>query len=177
MNELLTVKQVAELLQLHEMTIRRYIRSGKLEAVRVGRRIRVPRAAVEAMLTLQVEKSAPAVEASMLREPAVAYHVGDAAPVTVVPPTIERITADYVALDDEDRVNAGKYIANLRAEREKQEREELFAQILIEARQLAQERADWPREKVVEQFREVAEEIRRQAIEKGTAIEGDWIDD
>lgn len=50
MKELFTVREVAEFTQLHEVTIRRYIRDGKLEAVRIGRNIRVPRAAVEALL-------------------------------------------------------------------------------------------------------------------------------
>ena len=50
MDELLTVKQVADLLQLHEITIRRYIKSGRLDAVRIGRNVRVPRRAVEALL-------------------------------------------------------------------------------------------------------------------------------
>ncbi len=53
MDELLTIKQVAQLLQLHEMTIRRYIKSGKLESVRIGRNVRVPRRAVEALLQAQ----------------------------------------------------------------------------------------------------------------------------
>ncbi len=53
MDELLTVKQVAQLLQLHEITIRRYIKSGRLEAVRIGRNVRVPRRAVDALLQEQ----------------------------------------------------------------------------------------------------------------------------
>lgn len=53
MDELLTVKQVAQLLQLHEITIRRYIKSGRLEAVRIGRNVRVPRRAVKALLQEQ----------------------------------------------------------------------------------------------------------------------------
>lgn len=67
MAELLTVKQVAELLQLHEMTIRRYIKAGKLPAVRIGRNVRIPRQAVEALL-------APSNEAeSLLHESGVSY--------------------------------------------------------------------------------------------------------
>jgi excisionase family DNA binding protein len=71
MDELLTVKQVAELLQLHEMTIRRYIKSGKLEAVRIGRNVRVPRRAVEALLH---------AENPALREAPPIYRAGDAPP-------------------------------------------------------------------------------------------------
>jgi excisionase family DNA binding protein len=71
MDELLTVKQVAELLQLHEMTIRRYIKSDKLEAVRIGRNVRVPRRAVEAFLH---------AENPALREAPPIYRAMDAPP-------------------------------------------------------------------------------------------------
>jgi len=40
-DNLLTVAQVARRLQLHEITVRRYIRAGTLKAVRVGRNVRV----------------------------------------------------------------------------------------------------------------------------------------
>ena len=38
----LTVSEVAKRLRLHEMTVRRHIKSGRLHGVRAGRRIRVP---------------------------------------------------------------------------------------------------------------------------------------
>jgi excisionase family DNA binding protein len=38
----LTVREVASRLRLHEMTVRRHIREGRMRAVRVGRRIRIP---------------------------------------------------------------------------------------------------------------------------------------
>ena len=41
MPELLSVKEVARLLRLHELTVRRHIRSGRLRAVKVGGRYRV----------------------------------------------------------------------------------------------------------------------------------------
>ncbi|NOX63126.1 MAG: helix-turn-helix domain-containing protein [Chloroflexi bacterium] len=61
MSEFLSVKQAAQLLRRSETTVRRYIRSGKLEAVRVGRHVRVPREAVEALMV---------GEATDFREPA-----------------------------------------------------------------------------------------------------------
>jgi excisionase family DNA binding protein len=48
--ELLTVGQVAAYLQVHRMTVYRYIRAGRLPAVRVGRVYRVRRADLEAFL-------------------------------------------------------------------------------------------------------------------------------
>ena len=41
MDGLMTVEEVARLLRLNQVTIRRYIRSGRLKAVRVGGRIRM----------------------------------------------------------------------------------------------------------------------------------------
>jgi excisionase family DNA binding protein len=50
MEELLTVEQVAEYLQVSMSTVRRMIQKGELPAQRVRRLVRVPRAAVEAYL-------------------------------------------------------------------------------------------------------------------------------
>ena|SRR5687767_1387518 len=48
---LMTVQEVAETLRVSPMTVRRYIQSGKLAAVRVGRGVRVEQAAVEQFVT------------------------------------------------------------------------------------------------------------------------------
>ncbi len=40
-NNLLTPKQVAEILQIHTLTIYSYIRQGKLDAIRLGRSYRI----------------------------------------------------------------------------------------------------------------------------------------
>jgi excisionase family DNA binding protein len=45
--ELYTVDETARLLRVSPITIRRYIASGELEAVRVGRGVRVQREAIE----------------------------------------------------------------------------------------------------------------------------------
>ena len=50
MAELLSIQEVAQITGLHEITIRRYVRSGELEAVRIGRRIRVRREAVDRLM-------------------------------------------------------------------------------------------------------------------------------
>lgn len=47
MSKLLTVKEVAERLRVHEMTVRRHIKSGRLRSTRVGRGVRVPEEAVD----------------------------------------------------------------------------------------------------------------------------------
>ena len=47
MAELLSIRQVAEMFHLHEMTVRRHIKQGKLRAVKVGGSIRVRKGEVE----------------------------------------------------------------------------------------------------------------------------------
>lgn len=49
--ELLTVQETAKVLRVSEITVRRYIASGRLAAVRVGRGVRVDKEAVESFPT------------------------------------------------------------------------------------------------------------------------------
>jgi excisionase family DNA binding protein len=49
--ELLTVDEIAKLLKVTPITVRRYITDGRLPAVRVGRRVRVRKEAVEDLLS------------------------------------------------------------------------------------------------------------------------------
>ena len=179
MKELLTVREVAELLQLHEVTIRRYIRDGKLEAVRIGRRIRVPRAAVEEMMSPQMEEEFSSVEAAaMLREAAVAYRVGGATSVEELPPAFTRLSDELAGLEkQEDWLKVGAFVADLRAEREERERKALARRITENAFQKATELVEVPREELWRQFNTLIEEVRQEAIRKGTAINGDWIGD
>ena len=71
---LLTVKEVAELTQLHEITIRRYIASGELAAVRVGRRVRVRRDALAQFLK-PIYPSNPDQTVEIARETAIPYQM------------------------------------------------------------------------------------------------------
>ena len=41
MDDLLTVNQVAMLLKIHPLTIRRYIKEGKIKAIKVGDNVRI----------------------------------------------------------------------------------------------------------------------------------------
>ena len=46
-----------------------------------------------------------------------------------------------------------------------------------EARHRASLLNDVPREQLVSRFAELADEVRQEAIKKGTAVEGDWMGD
>lgn len=50
MNETLTVKEVAKILQLHPVTVRRNAKSGDIPGNRVGHQWRFERAAIEQLL-------------------------------------------------------------------------------------------------------------------------------
>jgi hypothetical protein len=49
-----------------------------------------------------------------------------------------------------------------------------IAELWVEALRRAHLLQDVPREQLVVRFIELTEEIRREAIEKGTAVDGDW---
>jgi hypothetical protein len=51
------------------------------------------------------------------------------------------------------------------------------SEIVEEARRRAHLLRDVPREQLVARFMEVGEQIRQEAIAKGTAIDGDWTGD
>ena len=47
--DLLTVREAAAMLRVSQVTLRRYVASGKLPAVRVGRNVRIERSAAEGL--------------------------------------------------------------------------------------------------------------------------------
>jgi excisionase family DNA binding protein len=49
--DLLTVSEVADILRVTPITVRRFVAVGKLKAVRVGRGVRIDRQAVDALAT------------------------------------------------------------------------------------------------------------------------------
>ena len=52
--DLLTVREAAAMLRVSQVTLRRYVASGKLPAVRVGRNVRIERAAAEGIATAAI---------------------------------------------------------------------------------------------------------------------------
>lgn len=55
MNHLLSVKEVAALLQTSRVQVRRMIQSGELAALKVGREYRIPLVALEAFVQAALE--------------------------------------------------------------------------------------------------------------------------
>jgi excisionase family DNA binding protein len=50
MPEFLSVEEIARMLGLHEMTVRRHINQGRLKAIRVGRKVRIRKEDLEEFL-------------------------------------------------------------------------------------------------------------------------------
>jgi excisionase family DNA binding protein len=179
MAELLSIQEVAQITGLHEITIRRYVRSGELEAVRIGRRIRVRREAVEGLM--KPMHPGPELEPALQSEPylkegAVAYEVtSQRQAVETIPEVVGRIALQLVQLPAEDVAAVAQLVARLRQQRQPaMPRQMSPAEIVAEARKQAALLADVPRAEVVARFEALVEEIRQQAIAKDTAIEGDW---
>ena len=122
MAELLSIQEVAQITGLHEITIRRYVRSGELEAVRIGRRIRVRREAVDRLMKPMRPEPEPgfAPQGELpLKERAVAYDVvpqGRAG--ETIPEVVGRIALQLVQLPAEDVAAVAQIVARLRQQRQ-----------------------------------------------------------
>ena len=180
MSELLSIQEVADLTGLHEITIRRYIRSGKLEAVRLGRRIRVRRAAIDNLLKpLQpdVTPEAAVEDTRYLKESAAVYQVAKPGLFTApIPAIIGQVAAGLAQLPDEDIAMVAHLVGRLQR-RQPTPQQRSPTEIVAEARQQAARLRDAPRAEIAARFEVLAAEIRQQAIARGTAIEGDWSND
>jgi excisionase family DNA binding protein len=175
MKELLTVREVAEILHLHETTIRRYIRAGKLASVRIGRNVRVPRAALDEFMSSQVEPAAG--EEDAFREPAVAYRTAvSPRPVVPRPALVAQVADDLSHLDESDLNQVFEFIADLKARREERERKALARRITENVFRRAQEDTR-PLAEVRRELGILIEEIRQEAIAKGVAFEGEYTGD
>lgn len=84
--EMLTVERTAELLDLHVRTVRRYVREGKLKALRIGKQYRITPEDLEAFVGRPIQRPEPVRRHRHLDVSAVVH-------VDVVSPTLaERVT-------------------------------------------------------------------------------------
>ena len=122
MAELLSIQEVAQITGLHEITIRRYIRSGALEAMRIGRRIRVRREAVDKLMkpVQPGPEPEPARQSEpSLKEGAAVYEVTSLGRTgETTPEMVGRIALQLVQLPAEDVSAVAQLVARLRQQRQ-----------------------------------------------------------
>ncbi len=88
---------------------------------------------------------------------------------------IRQATVEIAQLPEEDLPMVIEFVHYLKYQPRPVARQPLsVAAMRSEARRRASRLRDVPRADLVARFRELSDEIRQQAIAKGTAIEGDW---
>ena len=87
---------------------------------------------------------------------------------------IGRVASELTQLPEEDLPLVIEFVEYLKQRRVTPKQRLSPAEMRAEARRRASLLRDVPREEIVARFRELTEEIRQEAIAKGTAIEGDW---
>lgn len=183
MTQFLTVRQVAEITQLHEMTIRRYIQAGKLEAVRVGRRIRVPSEAL-AQIFLPERPAQPswpedlADKPAQLRESSAVYGVQSSASQRSEQGAIGAIALQLSRLPAEEVSLVARIVKSLQQGRQPVIKPTISGlELVARAKERAALLEGMPRAEMAARLGTLIEEIRQHALASGTALEGDWTGD
>jgi excisionase family DNA binding protein len=83
--EFLTVKEVAETLKLNQQTVRNWIDSGYLPAVRIGRRVRIKRSDFDQLVERGYQRGSGRQKSAPEEGPRANIWAGDAPPPPVTP--------------------------------------------------------------------------------------------
>lgn len=94
--EFLSVAEVAEVLAVHEATVRRYIKQGSLRAAKVGGRIRVRRADLDLFVNRAAGPALPAVRGDF--EMPIPQELGDTGMLLLEELTKLREEIGYIAM-------------------------------------------------------------------------------
>jgi hypothetical protein len=91
---------------------------------------------------------------------------------------IGRVASELARLPEEDLPLVIEFVDYLKRHRQLRTQQHLsVAEMRAEAGRRAGLLREVPRAEIVNRFRELTEEIRQEAIAKGTAVEGDWRED
>ena len=95
--------------------------------------------------------------------------------ITMSPALVGQVVSELTRLPEEDLSLVIEFVEFLKQCRAATPTQRLSpAEMRAEAQRRATLLRDVPREDIVARFRELTEEIRREAIAKGTAVEEDW---
>lgn len=181
MNELLSIQEVAQITQLHEITIRRYIRAGKLGAVRIGRRLRVPQEALDQLLEPVRSDAASLLSdehAGQIGEAVAVYDAASPRNRAGLEAAIGGVALQLAQLPAEDIFSTVQFVTRLQQRHLDVRQQPLSpAEIVAAARQQAELLSGVPRAEVAARFAALAEEIRQQAAAQALAFDGDWLGD
>jgi hypothetical protein len=88
---------------------------------------------------------------------------------------IGHVASELARLPEEDLPLVIEFVDYLKRQRQVTPQQRLsIAEMRAEARRRARLLREVPRAEIIPRFQELTEEIRQEAIAKGTAIEGDW---
>ncbi|MFP4436254.1 MAG: hypothetical protein ACLFVO_03325 [Chloroflexaceae bacterium] len=87
---------------------------------------------------------------------------------------IEQVSGDLSSLPEEDLALVAAFVTYLKQRQAAPPPRLSAATIRAEAQRRAAAMGDLPRAELVSRFQHLAEEVRRQAIVQGTAVEEDW---
>ncbi len=91
---------------------------------------------------------------------------------------IGHVVLELARLPEEDLPLVVEFVDYLKQKRQGTPHQRLsVAEMRTEARRRVERLRKVPRAEVVARFRELSEEIRQEAVDKGTATEGDWCAD
>ncbi len=91
---------------------------------------------------------------------------------------IGHVVLELTQLSEEDLPLVVEFVDYLKRKRQVEPQHRLsVAEMRAEARRRVGRLRKVPRDEIVARFRELTEEIRQEAVAKGTAIEGDWCAD
>ncbi|MBI5081662.1 MAG: hypothetical protein HZC38_15115 [Chloroflexi bacterium] len=96
--------------------------------------------------------------------------------VQVLPPQdlVRKTILEVVSLPEKDMLTVLEFVGKIK-QREKEGLPKLtVAEIHAEANRIAAETANLSRKEIMNRFRETVEQIRTEAIAKGTALDGEW---
>lgn len=105
-HEYLTIRDVAQLLQVNDQTVRRWIWNGKLAYIKVGQTVRVPKSELDSMLIRQQKHLRPVTQSNVKNEKNVKHQLLAAEVLSQLDSACEQIRTHVGEVEDSAEVLA-----------------------------------------------------------------------